>query len=318
MSIEVFPPTARPALGPLAFFLPLLSRRFTNVERSWLIRSMAAPLVALRWSSFISNFYNRYGHNSPHTMILRKPLVEYAIGGISQSARLAILLNHYELLAARFRPRFLSDLCAGQHVQLACLSGKGDEFLIWLGASDQVWMSGEGEVVFCLQDVKSRLIMSKLAAFLAHAEGDPIMVIGGLRSSLGMKQSVVKATRKLYGLRPKDALLLAARAFASASGFSQIHAISNERHVERSGGMVYSDFDSYWLDRGARRGGRYGFILPAENSPITGASQRDSLKRQIVEDVREVASELVAYPRAPAWTSTAECQQWPNCLNGVR
>lgn len=282
-------PPARVPVWPPAFVSRLLDRPFTNVERSWLYRSMSAPLVAFKWSSFVSDLYDRYGHNKPHTAILRKPLVEYAIGGISQRARLAILLGHYELLAARFRPRLLSDLCAGQRVHLASLSGKGDEFRIWMGASDQVWMTSEGEVVFCLQDVKSGLVVSKLAIVLDQAEGEPIMVIGGLRSSFGMKQSVVRATRQLYGLRPKDVLLLAARTFASASGVSQIHAISNERHVEQSGGKLYSDFNAYWLERGARWGGRYGFVLPAEIPSITGASRRDSLKRQIVEDVREVA-----------------------------
>jgi hypothetical protein len=58
--------------------------------------------------------------------------------------------------------------------------------------------------------VKSGLVVSKLAIVLDQAEGDPIMAIGGLRSSFGMKQSVVKATRQLNGLRPKDVLLLAA------------------------------------------------------------------------------------------------------------
>jgi uncharacterized protein VirK/YbjX len=150
-------------------------------------------------------------------------------------------------------------------------------------------MTSEGEVVFCLQDVKSGLVVSKLAIVMDQADGEPIMVIGGLRSSFGMKQSVVRATRQLYGLRPKDVLLLAARTFASASGVSQIHAISNERHVEQNGGKLYSDFNAYWLERGAKWGGRYGFVLPAEIPSIAGASRRDSLKRQIVEDVREVA-----------------------------
>jgi uncharacterized protein len=282
-------PAAGVPLRLRGFVSLLAGRPFTNAERSWVYRSGLAPFVSLEWSAFVHEFYDRHGHYKPTTPVLRKPLVEYAIGGISPRSRLSILLRHYELLEARFRPWLISDLCAGRRIPLVSLSGKGDEFQIWMGASDQVWVTGEGEIVLCLQHLSSGVIVSKLTILLDTADGQPILVIGGLRGAVGIKEWVVKATRKLYGLRPKDALLLATRSFASATGFSKIHAISNERHVERSGGRVYSDFDAYWLERGAKPGGDYGFILAAEIEPILGRTRRDDLKRKIVESVSEMA-----------------------------
>jgi hypothetical protein len=57
MSIDVLSSTARVPVRPPAFLSRLLDRPFTNVERSWLYRSMYAPLVALKWSSFVSDLY---------------------------------------------------------------------------------------------------------------------------------------------------------------------------------------------------------------------------------------------------------------------
>jgi uncharacterized protein VirK/YbjX len=289
------PTTGAPRLPALLSLL--LNRRFTPVERSWIYRASFAPFVALKWSAYIEKFYARYGPYAPSTAVLRKPLVEYAIGGLSPRKRLAILVRHYELFGAHFRPDFISDLCAGRRILLATLLSKGERFLVWIAASDQDSVTGEGEIVICLERLSSRQIVCKLTMLLDIAGSEPILVIGGLRSAAGIKAEVVATTRKLDGLRPKDALLLAARSFASATGFSTMQTISNDRHVEKSGGKLFADFDSYWLERGAQRGGRYGFILSAEIPSMPGQSRRDALKQQIVEDVHAIAAHVAYVPR---------------------
>jgi uncharacterized protein len=299
MSLLDLSPTSTGSLTLPSFVSLLLGRRFTPLERSWIYRSSFAPLVAIQWSAFIEKFYARYGYSTPSTPVLRKPLVEYAMDGLSQRARMAILVKHYELFGARYRPGFIRDLLAGRRISLATLTGKDEEFLIWIGASDQVSVTGEGEIVICLERLSTRQIICKLTMFMDLAGSEPVLVIGGLRSAAGIKAEVVATTRKLDGLRPKDALLLAARSFASASGFSTIHAISNDHHVEKSGGRLFSDFDGYWLERGAQQRGRYGFILSAGIQPITGNTRRDAVKRQIVVDVRSVAAQT-------AYTTVAE------------
>lgn len=297
MSLIALSPPPAGSLRLPALLSLLLKRRFTPIERSWIYRSAFAPFVAFKWSAYIEKFYRRYGRSAPSTTVLRKPLVEYAAGGLSPRKRMAILMRHYELFGAHFRPDFISDLCAGRRIPLATLSSKGEEFLIWVAASDQDSVTGEGEIVICLERPSSRQIVCKLTMLMDLVGSEPILVIGGLRSAAGIKAEIVETTRKLDGLRPKDVLLLAARSFASATGFSTMHAISNDRHVEKSGGKLFSDFDGYWLERGAQPGGRYGFILSAEIPPIAGNSRRDTLKRQIVEDVRAIAAHVAYAPR---------------------
>jgi uncharacterized protein VirK/YbjX len=281
-----------PILKLPAFLSALLDRPFTHTERSWLYRSALAPLVALQWNSFISEFYRRCGQNPPSTPILRKPLVEYAMAGLSPTARMHLLLTHYSLLAHRFRSDFIQDLCSGRRTSLAALTSKGEEFEIFIASSDQVSTTGEGEIVFALLQTAQQQIICKLTMFFALTESEPVLVIGGVRSSAGYKPILTAATRKLEGLRPKDVLLLSARSFAAATGFRELHAICNDRHVEKSGGKLFANFDEYWIERGAAAGGPYGFILTAAPPPMVGETRRDILKRQIVDDVGTAASQL--------------------------
>jgi uncharacterized protein VirK/YbjX len=232
--------------------------------------------------------------------VLRKPLVEYAIGGLSRRARLEMLLAHYELFAARFHFNFVQDVCSGRKIPLTRLVSKGHVYEIWVGSSDQVSTTGEGEIVFAMTRAETGQDVCKLTIFFSSDESEPILVIGGVRSSPGFKSIVTTATRKLDGLRPKDALLLASRSFAAATGFREVHAICNDRHVEKHGGRLLANFDDYWIERGAKSGGPFGFVLAAKPPAVDGQTGRDCLKRQIVDDVAKAASRFLSTDiRAP-------------------
>ena len=102
---------------------------------------------------------------------------------------------------------------------------------------------------------------------------------------------MIDATRELHGLRPKDAVLLAARALAAAVGAQSVHAVSDANHVLKRLQDIakFSGYDDYWIERGGAPGGPYGFILEALEDPGAGAKRRDDIKAAIVEGVNVFA-----------------------------
>src|SRR5262249_25689066 len=74
-------------------------------------------------------------------------------------------------------------------------------------------------------------------------------------------------TRQLSGFRPKEAVLVAAQAIATALGARHIFAVSNATHVANAdwGIRLKSDYDAFWLERGGRPSQPIGFELPIES-----------------------------------------------------
>ena len=104
---------------------------------------------------------------------------------------------------------------------------------------------------------------------------------------------VIDATRSLYGLRPKDATLLAARALARALGANPVHAVSDALHVR---GTLRNDpkicsYDAYWLERGARLCPTFGFAFPPLAAPAARPSGRNGVKYAIVRAMETFVAE---------------------------
>ena len=125
-------------------------------------------------------------------------------------------------------------------------------------------MQREGELAICLAKRPANTELCRLSLCFARVDGEPAVVVGGLQGpASAYKREVIDATRDLYGLRPKDAAFLAARAFARALGFNVVHTICDANHVLRrlQDTAKFSRYDDYWLERGGKRGGPFGFVF---------------------------------------------------------
>ena len=90
-------------------------------------------------------------------------------------------------------------------IDLAVLESKGVHFRIGLCNSGRLTMPREGELVFFFQNIDTGAYLAKKSVFLSMVKGEPLLVIGGVQGSPGAKTSIIAATRKMHGLRPKDA-----------------------------------------------------------------------------------------------------------------
>lgn len=287
---------ARRDANPLSVFSDRGMRRF------WL-RALLAPRVAWRWRDHAHVLYREHGAQPPHARVLSKPLHGYLRRGLNPAARLGALVDHYWWFRRAFDPQCLRTLCAGKPLELARIAGrKNARFWLCLVNSTSVQTQREGECTILLAREGGSTPLSRLTFSLLAIEGRPALAIGGLQGPAhGHKREVIQATRELFGLRPKDATLLAARAIAEALG-ANVHAVDDARHVHRPlpNDPKLSSYDRYWAERGAVVGGPLGFVLPALTAVAAASKGRDGVKLAIADGARGfVLENLRLAPGAP-------------------
>jgi len=231
--------------------------------------------------------------------VLAKPVRRYVHRAFRARRRLGLLLAHYRWLRALFSHEFIGRLSSQEVLPAVAFSGRrGGEYDIFVVASNVVHMQREGELAICLAKRAATFELCRLSLCFGCVDGEPVVIIGGLQGpAAAYKRDVIDATRDLYGLRPKDATLLAARALARALGFNVVHAICDANHVLRrlQEKTKFARYDGYWLDRGGQPGGPFGFIFgPLELSARPG-DRRDATKAAIAAGI----AAFIAANRAP-------------------
>ena len=267
--------------------------------RAYLLRSLLAPVTAVRWSRYIRALHHDVGAAAPPTRVLAKPVRRYLHRALWPRQRLEMLLEHYRWLRALFSREFIAKICAQEALPAVVLYGRrASEYDIFVVASNVVYMQREGELAICLAKRPANMELCRLSLCFARVDGEPTVVVGGLQGPASThKREVIDATRDLNGLRPKDAALLAARAMGRALGFNVLHAICDANHVLRrlQDKAKFSRYDEYWSERGGKRGGPFGFVFgPLEASAPSG-DRRDATKAAVVAGMEA----FVAAHRAP-------------------
>jgi hypothetical protein len=271
--------------------------------RVYLLRSLLAPVTAARWTRYIRALHREVGAAAPPARVLAKPVRRYLHRALWPRQRLALLLEHYSWFRALFSREFIARICLQEALPTVALSGRrGGEYDIFVVASNVVLMQREGELAICLAKRPAIRELCRLSLSFARVDGEPAVIVGGLQGpASAYKRDVIEATRDLYGLRPKDATLLAARAFARALGFNVLHAICDANHVLRrlQDTAKFSRYDDYWLERGAKRGGPFGFVFgPLELAGPPG-NRRDATKAAVVAGMEAFVATHRALRRPP-------------------
>lgn len=232
-----------------------IARRF-GMKRAFTFARAAYkdPQGMREWREFLTR------EVSPETrdaMMLRA-LRPYMRQSFMPVQRRAMLTFHWQQL----RQRFVEDSSLfydepGKVV--VTLTGKsGAVYTLYIGGNT----SKEGEMSFSLYDPSGHY-MAKMAASMGMDEaGQPALWIGGLQGAkppLG-RDEVVRATKDLYGLRPKGAVMLLAQGFAQYMGLMALRAPGNEGHISQRGfrrmrkkRMIYADYGQFWEEIGGEK-----------------------------------------------------------------
>lgn len=260
-------------------------------RRTFLFRFMLAPVSALRWSRYVAAFHARVGAPEPRARVLSKPLRSYLRRGFWPHKRVSVLIETYDWLEARFGKPFLRRFCANEDALIVNIKArKNSEYGLYLTAAVNAILQREGEVsIYCARSPRDEKLC-RAAFSVTHIAGRKALVIGGLQGpSAEHKREVIDATRELHGLRPKDAVLLAIRAFAAEAGIAEIHAVSDANHVlsRLNNSAKFSNYDAYWRERGGKPGGPFGFVFEPLAMGEQDASKRDAVKFAIVAAARD-------------------------------
>ncbi len=215
--------------------------------------------------------------------------------------RRALLRDHYHCMATHFPtdPRLVAE----PGLVVATLHGKGEApCTLHLGGNT----SKEGEMSFTFCDGAGNMLAKLAATIGADESGAPVLWIGGLQGAkppLG-RDEIVKATRELYGLRPKAAVMLVAQAVARMLGLTALRAPGNEGHISqrgfrrlRSKRKIYADYGQFWEEIGGTALAAEEYRIPVEPqvrdiSEVKPHKRSEWKKRQALSE--QLTSETLA------------------------
>lgn len=214
---------------------------------------------------------------------------------------------------AAFAPYAAADtaLKTEPGVVAATLTGKsGAAYRLYIGGNT----SKEGELSIGLYDANEKYL-AKMAVTIGPDEaGKPVLWIGGLQGAkppMG-RDEVVAATRELYGLRPKGAVVIAAQIIAQHFGLTALRAPGNEGHISQRGlkriskkRKIYADYGEFWLELGGAKIGEEEFTLPivphvrdiseVKQNKRSEWKKRQGLSEQLQADVRGMLQSLLQH-----------------------
>ena len=213
--------------------------------------------------------------------LMQKPFRPYLRRRFAALRRMDILREHYQLVINHFKTEALKLLLEQPGLKLATLTGKsGATFSFYWGLST----TKEGETDFFFWDDKLNAPLATLTGIFAELDGKRVFYIGGLRGikpPLG-KPEIVAATRELYALRPKHAVLQGTCAAARAMGAEVLIAPTQVNHITRNFGFssreILADYDTFWQEFTETRTADGDYAVPMQ-LPRRDASEVKSKKR---------------------------------------
>ena len=282
-----FPQTTPAGDGraPPRFFLVRSIAAFmfrAHWKRSFLLwmRFAAHPLLTLRWWRFLCRFSTAEQLPPPHDDLLQKPFSKFLVAKLSYANRLELLTENFRLASHCFAEDVLAAVWAGETVAAGVVSGRADEYRCSLGLADRYGGRHEGSFAIRLSRCGDEAILWTAKFLFVTKNGRRTIVVGGMQGPRAAKQEMVNVTRDLFGLRPKEAVLMAMQAFLD-SGADRYLAVSQARHPincrrSRRQKMLFSDIDSFWNERSAEPDDIFGFEVPI--SGMDGKDKRSRMK----------------------------------------
>jgi uncharacterized protein VirK/YbjX len=268
-------------------------------------RFVRSPIATLRWLGELERIRVACGLETLPYDVVRKSGQRYLHHSLKQAAKHNLLTTHYDHLLATLGAHFVAGVLRETPVVLAELKGK-QEALYRISLSFNFLNFREGELsvdLFRAAD-NARVASLSLVAGAMEPGAPPSLWIGGIQgaSRADSKALTVLATKELFGLRPKDAVVHAAYALAERLGIGELRAISNAGHFRhglwRKKTGWYADYDSFWEELGGVRAGDF-FLLPKlrqrrsieEVAPAKRSAWRAryALVDQITADIQRLA-----------------------------
>lgn len=280
--------------------------RFAMAERS-------DAAIREHWIPFLESFGAENGLPPPSADLLLKPVNQYMILDLPPRARVRLLSGHYRLMAKFAAPEVLRTVWENGVFDAGTFEGRSNRYRLSFCGTAVHQTRKEGELTIALSEDGGEPLAKLTLILNANESGRQGVMIGGVQGprNAAAKEIVVSATRDMYGLRPRDAVLLAAGAIGAVTGARESWGVSGDLHVHharsrRHRKKFHADYDAFWAERGAERAWPFGWVLAVPTASgssgrTANGRRRDALKHTIwcltqagftgAEDARIAAAE---------------------------
>ncbi len=238
------------------------NRRGGRVAR-YLAKGLLHPVASLKWAIVLKIAPGLRVWFRRNPRLLLKPSRPYISRHYNFGLRVKVIFNHYATLARVISQLSFESLAQGNCIVLATLTGKsGGRYQITLGKTDK--FDREGELVLQLRDcTQCREVFSFAFSFNIYEDctGVEIGCIQGPRSD-DARELIKRATKELYGIRPRNLLADALYALAAIWNITVHSGVCNNSRVY-NGDTTQADYDAFWIELGGTLGENGMFCLPA-------------------------------------------------------
>lgn len=257
---------------------PLLSRLARQCKLR--ARTLLYPRQTRRWLAFWNKTSTHVALAMATPRLLHKIYRPYQSLRLQQTQRLDILTSHYDFIIGHgLAPLVLQ--ASHQQIPVGQFRGKsGQDYEVRLAAISS--LDHEGELALHLYRGQHHLFST---AFTLCRQGTGWVVrIGCLQGAAGSadsREQIRRATRDLFGLRPKALMIRLVRAIGAGYGCARVLLVSNSNRVASRRGRcerVHADYDAFWQELGAARRSDGDYELPCEET-ATNLQDLPSRKR---------------------------------------
>jgi uncharacterized protein VirK/YbjX len=165
------------------------------------------------------------------------------------------------------------------------VQGRNETYSCRLVLADRC--GGRHEGAFGIKLVRTRdkatLCTVRFTFLFESARQGYTFVVGSMQGPRNGKRLIVETTRDLFGLRPKEAVLVVLQGLVAEGDARHFRAVSQAKHPilyrrSRRQSMLLSNIDGFWCERCGEPDNTYGFIVPY--SQIDGSDRRNASKAQ--------------------------------------
>jgi uncharacterized protein VirK/YbjX len=261
----------------------VLRARWKRAALFW-IRFAANPLLTFRWWRFLADFTAARGFPAPHDELLQKPLSKFLVYGMHSSRRLALLVDHFRIAEKILSTESLMKLWQGEWLDMGVINGRNEAYMCRIALADRC--GGRHEGAFAIRLVRlsdMALICTGRFTFLRKGSRDSYtFVVGSMQGPRNGKRLTVDATRDLFGVRPKEAILMVLQGLTVEGGMPHFYAISQAKQPiqyrsSKRRSMMLSAIDTFWAERSAEPEDTYGFTVPKSVTSGTDGRSRSKI-----------------------------------------
>ena len=226
---------------------------------------------------------------------LHKYLSPYIAASFGPTARLAVLLHHYQFLKHQSGPAFFSAV-AGHAVLWRDVHGP-DVFTIFLAYPLRVGFEAELSLHFALNNTVLQVVGFVIAPgpVVGMASG-PVLLFSQVQGTrdVGLLKH---ATKTLHEIPPAILLVNAAYGLMAALGIAQAAGVGTENQLS-AGPTTYFDYTSFWhklLGHQTTPGAPLQLPVPTPEKPIAQIASnhrgRNLRKRRYKQSIRETVEQ---------------------------